>query len=190
MPMQLMSDAEALRLFFTEDIYLITSEVNAEEAILAQPSPNILPEVIEKAAVIATVAAETQVERFDYMGGNGKKVLVVMNDPIHPEGKPGEIAFLWRILGAINLGVKDCAVLNRCPYPKADFDALTQFFNPRVLLSFGIDPVNLALEAEENSDLILHNGVQIICSPALDLLDSNKALKTLLWKSLQQLDLS
>ncbi len=190
MPVQLMSDAEALRLFFTEDIYLIPNDVCSAAPVLQDQPLLKVPEVISAPLKITPVPAENPEERFNFIGGNGRKVLVVMNDPVHPEGNPAEMAFLWRILGAIKLTVNDCAVMNRDPYPKADFVALANFFHPQAILFFGINPVNLGLPFQENSDLKHHNGVHIICSPALDAIEENIALKTLLWKSLQQLTLS
>jgi hypothetical protein len=179
MPAQLTSDPEALRLFFTEDIYLIPDEEIQKEAIIENKSPNPAPEV-EK------VTENT----FNFLGGNGRNILVLMNDPIHPEGNTGDMAFLWRILGAIKLTVQDCAVLNVYHHPGTDFNALATFFKPQAFLSFGVDAVSLGLPRQDSSALIQHNNIHLICSPPLAAIGADVALKTLLWKSLQQLTLS
>ena len=162
---QLTSNTEALRLFFTEDIYLIPNEV-------AAPLVEVVP------------------VNFIFEGENTRNVLILVNDANFPLSTVPGTALLWKILTAIKLTNKECAVFNYANHPEISFAELAAFFKPQLLLSFGVAPENLGLSAQQAEVLGQQNGVKTIFSTTLDVVEVNINIKKALWKSLQQLTLS
>ncbi|MET3113345.1 DNA polymerase III psi subunit [Pedobacter sp. CG_S7] len=165
---QLTSNTEALRLFFTEDIYLIPNQVAAPLA----PIVEVLP------------------VSFNFEGENSRNVLILVSDVNFTLSTVPGTALLWKIVAAIKLTNKECAVLNYANYPDQSFADLAAFFKPQLLLSFGVPPETLGLPAQQTEVLGQQNGVKAIFSATLDALELDINIKKALWKSLQQLTLS
>ena len=188
MAAQLTSNIEALRLFFTEDIYLISNDVNAAPPVV-QETVNI-EERPELNNVIPVKETSTLVPNYRFLGENARKVLILVNDANNPVSSEVGTALLWKIVTAIKLTPKDCAVLNYQHHQGVSFDELTAYFQPQLLLSFGIAPGTMGL-AEQQTELIGQQGsVKTIFSSELDALEVDIPIKKALWKNLQQLTLS
>ena len=176
---QLTSNTEALRLFFTEDIYLISNDLEAPATVIEEAVALKEPDAIYKAEI-----------KYTFLGRNSRNVLILVNDSQHALGTTAGTALLWKIVAAIKLKEEDCAVLNYQSCLGASLSDLKNYFKPQLLLSFGVTPAALGLPAVQTEVLGQQDGLKTIFSAALDALETDISIKKALWKSLQQLTLS
>lgn len=76
---------------------------------------------------------------FNFLGGNEKKILILVNDPKNIYLDEDELAFLNNILSACKLHLGDIAIVNWNQNPEIDFQSLTDYFKPKLLLSFDVE---------------------------------------------------
>ncbi|WP_432713452.1 hypothetical protein [Pedobacter sp.] len=172
---QLTSDPEALRLLFTDDIYLISNEM-----LELEPAP----EVKEPAEVYRPK------KELKFLGENARNVLILVNDPSNEVSSAIGTALLWKIVTAMKLSNSDCAVLNYASYEGTTFAELAEALKPQLLLSFGVTPETLALPAQQTEVISLQQGIKTIFSSSLPAVELNRPIKMALWKTLQELTLS
>ncbi|WP_410220279.1 hypothetical protein [Pedobacter sp.] len=193
---QLTHNEQALRLFFTDDIYLVNEPVlqydlqekpsveNKEEESLMTEEPSAKTEV----PVIAEVPAVQQAINFVYLGKNQKNILVLVNDAENSVCSKEGMEFLTKIVGAVGLTSKDIAILNFARNAHARYESLRSFFGFKLLMSFGVSAGELGLEKEfPLHNLELYNGVETIFTSNLHPLSSDLSAKKQLWGNLKQL---
>jgi len=176
---QLTSNTEALSLFFTEDIYLISNDLEVKSPVVEEVVALKEPDAIYKAEI-----------KYTFLGHNSRNVLILVNDSQHALGTTAGTALLWKIVAAIKLKEEDCAVLNYQSCEGTCFEDLRSYFKPQLLLSFGVTPAALGLPAVQTEVLGQQDGLKTIFSATLDALEADISIKKALWKSLQQLTLT
>lgn len=176
---QITQNPEALKLFFNEDIYLISSEMLPETA----PADSL-------AMALPPEGPVSQKRTYEYLGKNAKNILILVNDSRYPVSTEEGRELLWKIVKAINLTAKDFAVVNYAACPGSTFDELASFFKPQLLLCFGLGPEALGLIAQEQHVLSQQKSVNTIFSLDLHELNGTLAAKKVLWGSLKQLQIS
>ena len=201
---QLTSNAEALRLFFTEDVYLVKNElqnafvepvkVNVD---LPQPAVVVMPIVndkpIEQAPVLPNIVEEpkpTLKKSFDFkfLGKNQRHILILVNDKLNDVSTEQGRELLRKLLLAINLTGKDFALVNYANYEDASFDDLNSFFKCQFLLSFGVTANQLGIQEQALHQLVQYNETKMVLTTNLHDLDSDQASKKILWGSLQKIN--
>lgn len=200
---QLTSNAEALRLFFTEDIFLIK---NKTEAAISKPVtaasevlPNesaVLPKVEmpvykEPVAVLPTleepvVAAKPKFD-FKFLGKNQQNILILVNDSENDVSTEQGRELLRKLVNAIALTAKDFALVNYANYQTATYADFNEVFACKLVLAFGVNPQQLALAAQPLHQLQQIGEAKLVFTSNLHDLDSEPASKKVLWGSLQQL---
>lgn len=150
----------ALRMFFTDLIFLPSgSETDSEQN-------------------------EPEMVQFSFVGGNEKKVLVLVNDPDHPVSTPEGAELLRNILKFLQLKTVDFALVNFAQHTDASFRDLEQFFEPVVFISFGVDPGLLQLPVSFNEPLSA--GVtKILLTTGLHEMSTNSASKRAFFHALK-----
>lgn len=154
---QLTSNAEALRLFFTEDIYLV-DENN-----------------------------EIELTSFKYLGANQKNILILVNDPKNDVSTLEGRELLRKLVKAIELAANDFALVNYANYASEKYKELKDFFNCTLMIAFGVTPTDLDLPSQPMHQLVNHEGTMLLFAKNLHDLDADQASKKILWASLQQL---
>ena len=160
----LSQDQAALKMLFTDDIYLIREEkteiavpVIKNESSLelehkVQPE-GIIP-VNKKVPAEDIVRIEEKVENevntpvkkdFEYQGDNNKYFLVIIDDKIHTRMNPVHQEMLLKVMNAKKLELRDLAILNINRYPEAKFNGLKSFFSCNRLVLFGVSPAQIGL---------------------------------------------
>ena len=182
MDTQLTSNAEALRLFFTEDIYLVTEKepmvgVDALDPLSAKK------EAIEN----ITIAADKAKTVFKFLGKNQKNILILVNDLENEVSTEQGRELLRKLVKAINLTANDFALLNYASYTSEKYEELSSFFSCKVMIAFGVSATELNLPSQPLNQLVKHNGSTHIFAKNLHELDFDIASKKVLWASLQQL---
>lgn len=213
---QVTNNANALRLFFTEDVFLVNDEsVEITHHVAAEPvlpqsdreikSANIsttaivnttfsVPsvvevlqvkqEIVEKPSIIVPLEVE---KSFKFLGGNKKSVLILVNDAQHDVSTEQGRELLRKIVKAVDLGTADFALVNYANYQGENFATFHQFFQPVIMLSFGVEISDLQLNYVWQNEIITHNTTRIIFAPNLHLLDSDLSAKKQLWANLQKI---
>jgi hypothetical protein len=196
---QLTTNADALRLFFTEDVYLVKNEAEmALDPIAAQKSDQPISEVktainVEEITALNVPINEEKVKEpkkawnFEYLGKNQKNILILVNDTVNKVSSAQGNLLLRKLVDAIGLANSDFALVNHAHYSESRFDDLNEFFNCQLLLAFGVDAEVLGL-----SDFALHQihnlgDIKLIFTTNLHDLDSDQTSKKILWSTLKQL---
>lgn len=168
MPNQLTNNEKALRLFFTEDVYLVDED--------------------RQTAFTEEIIVLPQTKEFKFLGQNQKQILILVADDENEVSTDEGKALLRNLLKAINLTTNDFALVNYAHYKQTSFAELKQFFQCQLLIAFGVSTVDLKLEtAQTLNQMALHNDVKIILTKHLPLLDKDATAKKALWLSLQQI---
>jgi hypothetical protein len=205
---QLTTSADALRLFFTDDIYLVRTEeiVAPLAAVTATPAASIplvsaaisttaaaVPTSV--AAVVPAMPARTESSDtpqsavptvFKYLGKNQKNVLILVNDGDNDVSTEGGRELLRNLVKAMQLTANDFALLNYCNYTHVKFEELSKFFSSRLILGFGVSPAQLGLKDQPQHSVGNQGDIQLIFTGRLDLLAGDQDGKKKLWSSLKQ----
>lgn len=213
---QVTNNANALRLFFTEEVFLVKDEsveilplrnpeaVSVVEKVsvneVKEPvlkleitqipgiNPTNSPKVYPQAPEIPHIVAEPVSEKtFKFLGGNKKSVLILVNDSEHDVSTEQGRELLRKIVKAVDLGTPDFAILNYSNYKGTDFVELHRFFKPAIMLSFGVAFADLRLNLTWQNEIIVHETTRIIFAPNLHHLDSDLTAKKTLWGHLQKI---
>ena len=194
---QLTNNPEALRLFFTEDIYLVDPAQTTTEshtATAARPeSTHMLPQLensgLNLAPAVASIQEPALEQRFQYVGANQRNILILVNDAHNPVSTLQGRELLGNILKAIGLSRNDCALVNYASCDGADFNALQGFFKPQYLFAFGVSPDQLGIPGAAYNSIVTKDQSKLIFSSNLDPLSGDAATKKQLWGSLKQIEL-
>jgi hypothetical protein len=181
---QITRDTEALKLFFTEDIFLVPNEVFTGAVATPEKASSKTPAPAE-----ATPQQAAKIN-YPFLGQNARRILILVNGAEYPESINSGAALLWNIVKAIKLQPNDVAVFNHAAYPNLPFEDLQAYFQPQLLISFGIASTALKMDPQPLQVLVNLEKMNAIFSLTLQGLDEDLNNKKLLWKSLQQLSLS
>lgn len=200
---QLTSNAEALRLFFTEDIYLVKDKnedalvkpvkeqqevLQSESVILPKTEAPIYKEPSATLPIVEEpmVAAKSKFD-FKYLGKNQKNILILVNDNINEVSTKQGRELLRKLVNAIALTAKDFALVNYANYSTATYTDFNDFFACKLVLAFGVNPAQLAMAEQPLHQLNQIGETKLVFTTNLHDLDSDPASKKVLWTSLQQL---
>jgi len=179
---QLTTSAAALRMFFTDDIYLVSGDENATVADQVAPLVIVQTETLPKQEI-------AQPGTFKYLGKNQKNVLILVKDEHNEVSTERGRELLRNIVKALQLTANDFALLNYHAYQEQQFPALTDFFASKLVMAFGVSPVQLGLIDHPANTFILEGQIQLVFSQDLDLLADNQKEKKTLWGSLKKIQL-
>jgi len=167
--------------FNTTDITLLFKnslvEVNDEIQVLSKP--DIISE---------PVASDSNRGKWKYLGENKKKTLVVVSyeDAVHIPDK--QLSFLTKLLAACNLNLADVAILNFHNYNSSDFNKIVNYFKPKVVLLFSIEPGEFGMPMIFPQFQVQgHKDAVFVSSPSLEIIEPDKTLKGKLWICLKKI---
>jgi hypothetical protein len=201
---QLITNEEALRLFFNDDVYLVG------DIPVVESSGNIIKEKIDNKQVnrydtedkpaqqlheisIPKLEQHVQVPTksfdFKHLGKNEKGILILVNDEQNPVSTKEGTELLRKLVLSINLKNADFALLNYAAYTDAKFEHLNAFFSCRMVFAFGIAPTMLGLNEMQLHQLHQIDSVKFIFTHNLHYLDGDIASKKTLWATLKTLTL-
>lgn len=167
MPNQLTNNEKALRLFFTEDVYLVDES--------------------HQTAFTEEIVTLPQAKEFKYLGQNQKQILILVEDVENEVSTEAGKVLLRNLLKAIHLTTGDFALVNYAHYKQTPFDELKRFFQCRLLIAFGVSAADLKLETQALNQVVMQQDTKVILTKHLPLLDKDAAAKKVLWLSLQQI---
>ena len=175
---ELSTNGDALRLFFTEDIYFVQEDPLQEDLhILAEPT-----------AVIQRQATDKVIE-FSFLGKNKRRILILVNDKQFDVSDDTGRELLRKIVKSVNLTAEDFALLNYARYEGTNFVQLKTYFNSNIVFSFGVSPFDLGLPACPENTVVNEGDARLIFSAGLTQLNLDPSSKKALWGCLQHLSL-
>ena len=203
---QLTTSAAALRMFFTDDTYLVGGDeqlaVTAHPASASstpsaslpaiEPVPNIVAETVLDPMVetaVNPVAELSPAADFKYLGKNQKNVLILVKDDQNDVSTERGRELLGNIVKALHLTANDFALLNYYSYQQQQFPVLTGFFASKLVMAFGVTPVELGLTDHLANSIVMEGPIQVVFSQNLDLLADNQSEKKALWGSMKKIQL-
>ncbi|NQX42738.1 hypothetical protein SAMN05421820_11218 [Pedobacter steynii] len=194
MASQLTTNGDALRLFFTDDIYLIRGEeiLSTDEVIVSESqSVMMVSEPPVSPVVSLPIPVETPKESpsFKFLGKNSRNILILVNDPEHEVSDEKGRELLRKIVKSVNLSANDFALLNYAGYRGTSYAQLQQHFSSVLIFVFGVTPEQLKMKTYPQNSIVLEEGVRLIFSSELKTLEEDPAGKKVLWASLKQLGL-
>ena len=145
---------------------------------------------------IKEVKAETLPNsgQLQFLGGNNKKITIIVNSPDNTWLPDEELRFLYKITGAVQLNASDLAIINLFKQ-KADIGKIKSELNPEKILMFGIsgEEIDLPIEFPE-FHVQLFDSIYFLKSPQVKVLMEEKTpgtpLKNQLWGGLKKMFLS
>lgn len=188
MSQQLINHDAALRLFFTEEIYL----QGEEGLVLESPEITVSQRNDEHDKLPAdelAVVEQTEPVVFKYLGKNQRQVLILVNDAQEDVSTADGRELLRNLLKAIQLTANDFALLNYAAYAGTRHKVLFDFFKPKLVLCFGVSPEELGFPDMQVDTLQQLNDLQLVFSANLALLSADQLRKKTLWGSLKKLKL-
>lgn len=132
--------------------------------------------------------AVTGTNGISLLGKNGQGILALVDykDAVHLPDAALEL--LLNILSACKLSMDDAAVINLHHHPSLSYQQLSETLQARVLLLFGPGPEAIRLPLSfPPFQVQQYSGFTLLWSPPLEVLRTDKAEKTKLWKCLQQI---
>lgn len=127
-------------------------------------------------------------ENWKFLGGNGKQVLVVVNNEEAVHIPDEELPVLTKMLAACKLSMADVAIINMKNYPGRSQKEITAHFNSRVVLLFGTDPVSFGLPMNFPAYQVQpFAGVTYLFSPAIAAISTDTSAKASLWQGLKRM---
>ena len=206
---QLATGAEALRLFFTDDVFLVDNngpaeiivnpvdrrpevqiaEVNTADVQVAEVNITGVKIAEVQVAEVQIAEAKPAARAFTYLGKNQKNVLILVNDPGNDVSTENGRELLRNLVKALQLTANDFALLNFARYEQLQFAELHSFFSCRLVLAFGILPTQLGLAEQPQYVISTHESVQFVFSGNLDQLSADLEGKKKLWGSLKQIQI-
>lgn len=120
------------------------------------------------------------------LGQNARDILVLVNEREAPFASDEDLKFLVSILTACKLSLADIALVNVAKDDTLIYDRLMGFFNPSLVLLFGVAAKDLSFPLHfPNYQLQQYNNQTFLCAPPLKMLATVTQEKKHLWNSLQ-----
>ncbi|MEO7984106.1 MAG: hypothetical protein ABI688_08490 [Bacteroidota bacterium] len=144
--------------------------------------------LLKKLTADPATAETTTIIPWKSLGGNGKKILLIVNanDVVHVPDN--ELSFLTGILAACKLSLADVAIVNLHHYPGASYKELTSFFSSKIVLLFDTEPAAFGLPMNfPHYQIQPFAGNSFLYSPSLKELENDRVEKSKLWVSLKRL---
>ena len=147
-------------------------QINAKQQVL--PQTNINDEPVDSV--------------WKYLGENKKKTLVIVRNAnaVHISDK--QLSFLTKLLAACNLNLADVAVLNFHDHNSTEFNEILNYFKPKIVLLFDVDPGEFGLPMIFPQFQVQgYKDTLFVSSPSLEVIEPDKSLKGKLWVCLKKI---
>lgn len=145
------------------------------------PPPVVQPTAVPAVAPMAQSAAGS----IPCMGGNGKRVLILVVETHDVFPPQDQLDFLMKILGAVRYGMEDVAIVNMHG-ANHTFKALQNQFAPTRILTFGMPRSGYPqLALVQRYQIMKMGGYEVINADGLADISLTEALKRALWNTLK-----
>ena len=190
------NETNALRLFMTEDIYILEQQPvsskddlkiekpTAAEQIFTAETP-ITPEM-PIAIPVPAAAAIKKTNEFVYIGENNKYFLILIDDAKNSEISSLHKETLLKIMSAKGLELRDLAILNLDQFPDTNIAELKEFFSCSKMVLFGINPQRIELPNISSNKVENHANVKLFSTFSIDEMISDVTKKKEFWAIMKE----
>jgi hypothetical protein len=152
-----------------------------------QLSPQLLAGLYSETLLETVATTVPEKKRWNYLGSNDKRILIVVSHLSVPFLPDDELNFLTSILAACKLSMGDVAIIN---FQKTDNSELPDLIDQesKTVLLLGIGPAAIGLPINfPPFQLQSFNKRVYLHAPSLSEIEKDKKLKKQLWDSLKKL---
>nr|WP_068891411.1 hypothetical protein [Pedobacter panaciterrae] len=186
----LTTNGEGLRLFFTDDIYLVNEPEGALnvqiQAKVKEEVPSLAQSSIVSEPLVPLIKAQPE---FKFLGNNNRNILILVYDEHNDVSDEKGRELLRKIVKSINLTANDFALLNYAKCKDVNYAQLKTRFSSVIVFAFGVSSAQLGLKQHPENTVVTEDSVKLIFSSTLQKLDEDTNGKKVLWGSLKQLGL-
>ena len=190
------NEPNALRLFMTEDIYILNQQpvssendikiekpTAAEKVFIAEKT--VMPEM-PVAIPVPDSAAIKKPKKFSYLGENNKYFLILIDDPKNSEINSLHKETLLKIMSAKGLELRDLAILNLDQFPGTNITELKEFFSCSKMVLFGINPQRIELPPISSNKVENHANVMLFSTYNIDEMINDVTKKKDFWAIMKE----
>ena len=177
--MKLDTPLNQLQYFLPDDLFLLRADREAYCNPTAQPPEPPAP--IEIPAIID----ETPVITFKYLGGNQKNFLVLTHYTAVEFIAEAHLNALTSTVTRINYSLQDLAIVNLAHTQEANWEQLSQFFNPQKLLILGSKALPANLPALVLNETDQADNCQALYTFAFEEMMGNKENTKAFWNQIK-----
>lgn len=122
------------------------------------------------------------------LGGNAKKVLILVQKEGEAFLPDSELQFLTTVLGACGLSLADIALVNFASLAQKNYSALLEHFNSKQVVLFDVTPLQLGMPINfPPFQVQAFKDCRYLQAPALHLIEADVTLKKSLWGALKNM---
>ena len=171
-------------------LFMSLNSIKFDPADIATLYKNSLVEIntTQHVLIPSETSGEPVAKGWKYLGENKKKTLIIVRnaDAVHIPDR--QLSFLTKLLAACNLNLADVAVLNFQDHYSSEFNEILNFFKPKAVLLFAVEPGEFGLPMIFPQFQVQgYKDAMFVSSPALDLIEPDKSLKGKLWVCLKKI---
>ena len=167
-------------------------------APITKPEPIAVAVPVEETRPVVTMPAEApSVPEADEtsekpfirsLGGNARRVLVIVQKEKEAFLPDGELKFLTTVLSACGLSIADIALVNLNAVENKSYGPLTEHFSSRQVLLFDVTPGQLGMPINfPPFQVQTFKEIKYVHAPVLHLIEADVAQKKSLWAALKNL---
>ena len=190
------NETNALRLFMTEDIYILEQQPVSSENEIKIEKPTAAEKVFitEKTAIpempVAIPVPDSAVikkpKEFSYLGENNKYFLILIDDAKNKEINSLQKETLLKIMSAKGLELRDLAILNLDQFPGTNITELKEFFSCNKMVLFGINPQRIELPPISSNKVENHANVMLFSTFSIDEMINDVTKKKDFWAIMKE----
>lgn len=156
---------------------------------LVEANENLRPEEQTYApAAIETVAKDTNAVSWKYLGEFKKNILIVVRYNGVPYLPDEQLNFLTSVLSACKLNLADVAIFNTANAPSALYKELQEKFKSNFTILLGLTPEEFEMPLSfPEFQVQSFNNCTFLYAPVLEVLETDKVLKSKLWVCLKKM---
>ena len=125
---------------------------------------------------------------FNPLGNNQKNILLLVRDTSAIHLNDSDFQFLTGILNACKFNMTDIALQNLSHCEGADFNEITQVFNPEYVILFGVEKESIKVPWSSTVyEVIKNNNIHFLTAPSLRFISENTEEKKKLWTALKKM---
>lgn len=163
------------------------NQVKLNNRLLTQLYQSVLVETPTNQLQPATPRKKKTGESLKALGGNKKKICILVKEENVVFLKDEQLAYLTKILQACKLTLEDVAIVNLQGQEELNYQLIQQLFPSATCIGFGLTPLKLELPADfPFFQLQKIEGCTYLFAPALDQLEPSKMDREKLWQSLRK----
>jgi hypothetical protein len=140
------------------------------------------------AAIEKTLAKDTKAVRWKYLGEYKKNILIIVRYNGVPYLPDEQLNFLTSVLGACKLNLADVAIFNTAHAPSALYKELQEKFKSNFTILLGLTPEEFEMPLSfPEFQVQSFNNCTFLYAPVLEVLETDKVLKSKLWVCLKKM---